>query len=277
MQTLSLALKNRGEEGEPLPPVFEQLDVLGVKFRRGWLHLIAGAPGGGKSALTSYMSFLMDYTGQGDKVPTLYFSADNDKLTFGCAAVAAALNIHTNEAEKRLEQNDPEAYAILDQFTGHLWVSFEAAPTVRDIREEIDAFATVYGDWPHFLVVDNLMDVDGSGGGFHDERTTQDGILDFLKRLARETGAAVVVLCHVTGAHTNGIDPIPRDGLMNKIDKRPQLVMTLHQPDPNHLGVSIVKHRRGRARSDGTYLTYIPWMPEYAWFGVKSGSDTRAT
>lgn len=267
MQTLSLALKNRGEEGEPLPSVFRQLDFLGVKFRRGWLHLIAGAPGGGKSALTSFLSFMMDRTGFGDRVPTLYFSADNDKLTFGCAAVAAAMNIHTNEAEKRLEAGDPELYAVLDDVTSHLWVSFDAAPSPEDIREELDAFATVYGDWPQFVVVDNLMDVDASGGGI-DERTSQDAVLDFLKRIARETSSAVVVLCHVTGAHTNGVDPIPRDGLMNKIDKRPQLVLTLFQPQINMLGVSVVKNRRGRAKTDGSLYAEIPWMPEMAWFGT---------
>ncbi len=267
MQTLSLALRNRGEEGEPLPAVFQQLDLLGVKFRRGWLHLIAGAPGGGKSAITSFLAFMMDYSGFGDRVPTLYFSADNDKLTFGCAAAAAAMGIHTNEAEERLEDGDPEILEAIDAATSHLWVSFEAAPTLEDIYHEINAFATVYGDWPHMIVMDNLMDVDARGSGI-DERVSQDMILDALKREARHTGAAVVVLAHVTGEYTDGLKPIPRSALMNKIDKRPQLVLTLHAPRPNILGVSVVKNRRGRAQSDGSLFVEIPWMPERAWFGI---------
>jgi len=274
VQTLSLALQNRGEEGEPLPSVFQQLDALGVKFRRGWLHLIAGAAGGGKSAISSFMALNMDYShGHGTgRVPTLYFSADNDKLTFGCAAVAAAMDIHTNQAEKLLEIGDPEAFALLEELTAHLWVSFEPSPTPLDIREEIDAFATVYGDWPHVVVIDNLMDVDASGGGI-DERSSQNAILDFLKRLARETGAAVIVLCHVTGEHADGTAPIPRSGLMNKIDKPPQVVLTLHQIDTNLLGVSVVKNRRGRAKTDGTLIAEIPWMPELAYF--HTGSDNN--
>ena len=267
MQTLSLALKDKGEEGEPLPPVFHQLDTIGVKYRRSWLVLVAAAPGGGKSALTSFQAFNMKYSAE-ERVPTLYFSADNDKLTFGCAAIAAAMGIHTNKAERLLEAGDEEAYAMLEKLTSHMWVSFQGGPSPRDIREELDAFAAVYGDWPQLIVVDNLMDVDGSEGGFDSERTTQDGILEFLKRIGRETGACVVVLCHVTGEYTDGTRPIPRSALMNKIDKRPQLILTLHQADDNLLGVSVVKNRRGRAKADGSLITHIPWMPELAWFGT---------
>jgi hypothetical protein len=261
VQTLSLSLRSKGEEGEPLPVVFHQLDRLGVKFRRGWLHLIGAAPGGGKSALATFMALRL-------QIPTLYFSPDNDKLTFGTAAVANALDISTNEAEERLEYGDREAFDLLDEFTGHLWVSFQSGPSPQDIHLEMEAFATVYGAYPELVIVDNLMDVDGSAGGFDSERTTQDGILDFLKRLGRETGAAVVVLCHVVGQYTNGNVPIPRDGLINKPDKRPQVVLTLYRPGDGWLGVCVVKNRRNRQAPDGSLQAFIPWFPETAWFGT---------
>lgn len=268
MQTLSLALRNKGEEGEPLPTVFKQLDALGVKFRRGWLHLIGAAPGGGKSALMSFMSLVMR-DDDNQPIPTLYFSADNDILTFSCAAGAVALQTHTTDIEERIEYGDPDVVDAIESFTKHLWINFDAAPTPQDIHEELLAFANVYGDWPHLIVVDNLMDVEGSSGGFENERTTQDGILNFLKVKARETKAATVVLCHVTGEHTNGTKPIPRDGLMNKIDKRPQVVLTMFQPTHTKIAISAVKNRRGRGRADGTHYTEIPWLPEMAWFGTE--------
>lgn len=265
MQTLGLALTSRGDEGEPLPSLFKQFQQLGIYFRRGWLHLVAGAPGGGKSALLSYLALHNHYY-DGTPVPTLYFSADNDKMTFGCAAISSTLGIHTNVAEEKIERGDDDVIDVLDKSTDHLWVSFEAAPSPNDIRMEIDAFATVYGEYPHMIVVDNLVDVQADMVG--EGHSRDDAILDFLKRKARETGSAMVVLAHVTGWHTDGTEPIPRSGLMNKIDKRPQLVLTLFEPSgTDHvLGVSVVKNRRGDARTDGTMYADIFWSPEMANF-----------
>lgn len=263
MQTLSLSLRNRVEEGDPLPTVFHQLDNAGVKFRRGWLHLLAAAPGGGKSAFAAFLALKL-------KLPTLYFSADNDILTFSTGAIANALNITTNKAERLLKEGNEEVLEKLQQETSHLWVSFQAGPSPEDIRQELDAFATVYGDWPAIIVIDNLMDVDPMGVGGEEWRS-QDAILDFLKRLARMTGAAVFVLAHVTGEYTDGTQPIPRSGLMNKIDKRPQVVLTFHYPESDLLGVSVVKNRRGRAKADGSMIVDIPWMPEMFCFGTGRG------
>ncbi len=165
MQTLAISLQNRGREGEPLPPVFPQLERMGAKPRRGQVTMVAGAPGGGKSAFMSFYALHLDYTGYGDKVPGLYFSADSDMMTFGKAALASIMGIHVNKAEALLDANDPTAWAKLEDAASHLWVSFQAAPSPRDIREEVDAFAYAYGDYPAFIVVDNLMDVDASGGG----------------------------------------------------------------------------------------------------------------
>jgi hypothetical protein len=267
MQSLSLALRNRGSEGEKLPDVFPQLSALGVHFRRGWVHLIAGAPGGGKSALATFMALNMDETGFGDRIPTLYISPDNDKMTFGKMALAPALHSHTSVAEEKLIAGDEEAYAALDEATDHLWVNFQAAPSPSDIGQELDAFATVYGEWPGLVIIDNLMDINGDGGGY-DERTTQDAMLDWFKRKARETGAAFIVLCHVTGQYTDGLEPIPRSGLINKIDKRPQLVGTLYRVDDNILGFCVVKNRSGRAMADASLQAHIPWLAEMAWMGT---------
>jgi hypothetical protein len=108
------------------------------------------------------------------------------------------------------------------------------------------------------------MDVPTGGGtGWSD----QDAILDFLKQLARRTSAAVVVLCHVVGAYTDGDIPIPRSGLINKIDKRPRLILTLHNVDENILGISIVKNNNGRADATGNLIVEIPWNKDIMWFG----------
>jgi len=246
--------------------VFAQLDRLGVKFRRGWVHLIAAAPGCGKSAISSFLSLALSYP-DGTRLPGLYFSPDNDKMTWGKGAIAKQLNVHVNQAEKLLEENDDKAWKALADAAGHLWISFQSSPSPADIREELDAFAFAYGAWPHAIWIDNIMDVDASGGG-EDERTSQDAVMKFLRRVARDHGIAVFVLAHVTGQYTNGTEPIPRSGLMNKIDKIPQVVLTLWVPDDNQLGVCVVKNRGGRAKADGTLGCVISWLPEMAWFST---------
>lgn len=257
MQTIGLNLRAKGKEGEPLKTVFQQLDNLGVKFRRGQVTLIAAAPGGGKSALATTLALFAD-------CPTLYFSADSDKMTFGARAMASALEMNLSEAEELLLEKDEDSLERLDGITDHIWVNFDPAPTPRDIDEEIDCFAHIYGDYPHLVIVDNLMDVSLYGS---DERMGHDAVIDFCRQLARRTGAAVVVLCHVTGGYTDGQEVIPRSGLMNKIDKRPRLILTLHKYDTNGMGVSVVKNSNGPAESDGSLMAVLPWMAEMCWIG----------
>lgn len=259
MQTLGLSLRAKGREGEPLPPVFPQLEAMEAKIRRGQVTLIAAAPNGGKSALATTIALFSDYTGFGDRVPTLYFSADSDKMTFGVRAMAAVLNIHTSVAEGLLLEKDEDAISKLDSFTDHMWVNFDSSPSPKDIDEEVDCFAYIYGEYPHLVVIDNLMDVSLYG---LDERTGHDAVVDFCRQLARRTSAALLVLCHVVGAYTDGVDVIPRSGLMNKIDKRPRLILTLHKPTNNVLAVSVVKNSNGPAESDGSFMTDIGWIPE---------------
>lgn len=243
---------------------------MGAHIRRGQVTMVAGAPGGGKTALISHWARHVDWTGQGDGVAGIYFSADSDKMTFGKAAVANALNIHVNEAEKMLEAKDPKAFSALSKATDHMWITFQAAPSPRDIREEVDAFAYAYGDWPAWIVVDNLMDVDASGGG-DDERSSQDAVIDFLKQLGRETQAAIVINLHVVGKYENGNEPIPLNGLMNKVSKRARLVLTLYQDEgmPNVLFVSVVKNSGGPKNTNGSFAAMVPWMPEMAWMGTE--------
>lgn len=264
MQTIGLSLRAKGREGEPLPAVFHQLERVGAKIRRGQVTLVAAAPGGGKSALASTVALFSDYTGSGDRVPTLYFSADSDKMTFGARVGAAALNIHLSTAEELLLEKDEQFLERLDDLTDHMWVNFDSSPTPRDIDEEIDCFAHIYGEYPHLVVVDNLMDVSLYG---MDERSGHDAVVDYCRQLARRTSAAVMVLCHVTGSYTDGMEVIPRSGLMNKIDKRPRLILTMHKPDVNILSVSVVKNSNGPAAADGSMMVDIPWLPEKCFLG----------
>lgn len=271
MQSLGLILRAKTKEGQPLPGVFKKLEALGAKIRRGQVTLIGAAPGGGKSAVATFLALMMRYS-DGQRVPSVYFSADSDRGTFGSRAMSSALKIHVREAEEKIAAQDEGTLKRLDKLTNHIWIDFNPSPSTRDIDEEVQAFAHVYGDYPHLVVIDNLMDVNNGGDG---DLFGHDAVLDFAKQLARRTGAAVVVLCHVTGIYTDGTIPIPRSGLMNKIDKRPRLILTLYQEDTNLLGICVVKNSNGVADSTAgerrpECVVLVPWVPEKGFFGTES-------
>lgn len=256
MQNLSLALRTRGEEGEALPSGNKRLADIGVHFRRGQLSLVAAAPGGGKSSLITHLVREMG-------APTLYFSADGDTLTVGKSVLAGLLGIDQSDAELLLLNEDPKAYEILGDAIDHVWWCFDSSPSLQDINEELDAYAMVMGEWPHLVVIDNLMDI--AEGAEEGARLTEMSMA--LKSMARFTGAHVCALAHVTGYYTDGTIPIPRSGIMYKIDKKPEMILTLYQPQPGWVHICVVKNRGGEARTDASFGIQIAWSPEMGWWG----------
>lgn len=272
MQTLSLNLVAKGPEGEPLPSIFPGLERYGAVIRQGQVTLIAAASGVGKSSFITYVAMHMKDIDH-DLIPTLYFSADSDVTTFGIrAGTMATTGLSTREVEGLLLSRDPWILEQIEMATDHIWVCFDSSPDGHDISNEIDAYAMVTGEYPKLIIIDNLMDVQTGG---LEERAGHDAVLNFLKQVATRTQAAVVVLCHVVAkgrAYDNGrqIDvdyasgkhPIPLSGLMNKIDKRPRLILTLYEVDTNLLGVCIVKNNNGRRDAECGLQAHIPWVME---------------
>lgn len=257
MQTLALSLKSKGAEGESLPTVFKQLAVYGANIRRSQLTLVGAASGTGKSSFMTYLSMVLGWD-----APTLYFSADSDIGTVGIRAGAMILQKTTMEIEDRILKKDVKVLDAIERATSHIWMSFDSSPSPVDISDEVDMFAMVNGEYPHLIVIDNLMDVAGASTN----PESQDAVLDFLKQLAARTSSAVVVLCHVTGEYANGNMVIPLSGLMNKIDKRPRLVLTLCSLSASVLTVAVVKNSNGRADPSGSLQVQIPWIKETMWF-----------
>lgn len=254
MQSLALALRAKTDEGQPLPQPFASLARIGVRFRRSQVSLIAGAPGSGKSALATHMVVHMG-------VPTMYFSADADRMTVAKSVVAGLSSINQDDAETRLSAEDPDVMKSLAEGTRHIWWNFDTQPTVKDVVEEIEAYAYVYGNYPEMLVVDNLMDM------AEDDLNAMNSIQVELKSVARKFGCHILILAHVLGEYTDGVRPIPRSGMMWKPDKKAELIMTLYNPTEGVMGIGVVKNRSGPANTSGTWGVTLRWLPRLGYFG----------
>lgn len=274
MSSLALSLKKKGSVGEPLPTVFQKLADYGAHIRQGQLTLIAAGSGVGKSSLITFIALGMQ--DEAGPIPTLYFSADSDIMTFGMRAGSMIANEFLTVTEKKLLEEDEAFLQTIHQATKHIWVCFDASPSPKDIEDEIECYALLHGEYPRLIVVDNLMDIRTG----LERAQADDAALNFLKQTATRTGAAVVVLCHVVASgygtdedgkpvvqdYVSGKVPIPLKGLMNKIDKRPRLILSLYEYNPTTLGVCILKNNNGRRDADGNLQVLIPFVKEKMWF-----------
>jgi RecA-family ATPase len=247
--TLTRANHSKGRSGETLPVVWQQLANAHVDFRRGQVTLVAAAPGVGKSVMA--LSLVLRAG-----VPALYFSADTDAFTMNIRA-ASALTAHTTEeVERAYEVGVAEYYdQRLQQLKGLRW-DFNPSPDLEQLERDTEAFAFVYGEWPHVIVVDNLSNVYADSDG--SDIAGLETVLGFLKDMGRQTGAAVIVLHHLTGEYDDGNTPVPMKGLRGKISKTPEMILTLFRAGPNVLGVSPVKNRTGKADASGNHFIQLP-------------------
>lgn len=240
MPRLRQLTRRKSEAGEPLPPVFSSFEKLNVGLRRGQAVLVGAAPGVGKSVLA--LTYVLEM-----KVPTLYLAMDSDAPSMAARVYSRVKNVSHRYAEELVDSGDPQVSLALDDIN---WVDFQfpESPDIKEVVDRTRAFAEVQGEYPHLIVIDNLMDL--SVG--EDEATTyKEGIVAAV-RLARASKAAVLVLCHVMGEYEDGDKIIPQGGFLYKIAKKPSLALTMnHGTDPQSLWVSVVKNRSGPSSANG--------------------------
>lgn len=247
MLTLSSALSVTSNAGEPLPPVWEQFVQQGVDFRQGQLVVIAAGPGGGKSVLAVNLVVRA-------RVPALYVSADTDHFTTGMRVASLLSGQTLSVVEAGMKGTEAEKYDRLIADVDYVRWAFESTPTVDDIRDDVEAFAHVYGCYPQIVVVDNLMNVYSD----EEDNTGLRHNIEALNILARESGACVVVLHHITGEYESGDRPPALGALIGKVGKMPSLVLTMFRGQYNDIGVCVVKNRFGPADPRGYLRVYLP-------------------
>ncbi len=233
--------------GQPLKEVWKTLTAATVTFKRGGLTIIGAGPGVGKSVFALTLAVQSG-------ARTIYFSADSGPGTQLSRTVSMKMERETNEIVKAIEEGELFETELVD--LKRIRWDFDAGPTLDSIEESVDAYAFLHGDYPELIVVDNLMDVVADQDG-DNPATGMHQILQFLKELARNTGALVVVCAHLVGEFENGDTPPPLGALINKVSKVPEQALMLYRKESmaggEGMGVVINKNRGGRANAAGKF------------------------
>lgn len=239
MKSLVHALHRRRGSGVPLPDRFPSLAANGIRFRRGQVHMIAGQPGSGKSLLS------LDYAVHAG-VSCLYFSADSDEDTVFNRVGAMRMGMSVSSIE---EMRETPAVGLLEEELSNLSnvrFVYDAQPTLDTITDEVDAWEEVYGQMPDLIVVDNLINVvcettDNEWQGLRH-------LMGAMHEIARDTGAAMLILHHTSEGEGKPTDCQPRKALMGKVAQLPEVILTIAlDPAENVFKVAGVKNRTGKA------------------------------
>jgi len=251
MRTLTRAVGRSDIGGEPLPPVFATFEQNKIIFRRAEVSMIAGTPGAGKSTLALAIALKA-------KVPCLYVSADTNAHTMAMRILSMITGKKQEEAEDMLYRNVEESRRIINEHSGHIFWSFESAPSLTDIDQEVTAFEELWGCPPALICVDNLMDVSNDSG---EEFSSMRSTMKELKFLARDTNAAILVLHHTKESYT-GNPCQPRSSLQGMVAQLPALICTVASNTEGYLAVAPVKNRYGKADASGETHYWLHFNPE---------------
>lgn len=251
MRTLVRSVGKASIGGEPLPSCFKAFEASKIVIRRSEVSMFAGAPGAGKSTLALAIALRT-------KVPTLYISADTNAHTMAMRLLSMISGQSQSVAEQMLIENVDESRKVINENSGHIFWSFESAPTLVDLDLEVSAFEELWGCPPTLIVVDNLMDIANDGG---EEFAGMRSTIKELKYLARDTNAAVLILHHTKESYP-GNPCQPRSALQGMVAQLPALICTVGSNAPGYIAVAPVKNRYGKADPSGDTSFWLQFNPE---------------
>ncbi|WP_458682262.1 DnaB-like helicase C-terminal domain-containing protein [Prescottella equi] len=236
--------------------MFQSLEDSGTRFLRGQLVLVAAGPGTGKSAFALTLAMKA-------KVPALYFSADSDAFIQLTRMVSIATGKRIEESTQDVIAGDlGDAAHTLERLP--IRFNYSASPSLDQIEDSMKAYDEVYGDFPALVVIDNITNLRSGGEADDDPFSGLESLLDYLHDMARQTGACVVGLHHVTGPYNDSNKPIPLSGIKGQVGRVPEVVLTLYREASDYgsdtLHVSTVKQRGGKADASGESTTELEFV-----------------
>jgi predicted ATP-dependent serine protease len=249
MLTIAQAAGKTKNGAALLPDLFPALVSDGIRFRRGQVTMIAGQPNSGKSLLALFYALKAN-------VPTLYISADTDAYTTAIRAAAVITGSQVQSVEEAFNSGSGyEFYQDELATLKHLQFSFDPSPTLDDIELSIEAYGESFGEYPHLLIIDNLLNI----AALHDNEWT--GMRDIAKamhHIARQTEAAVFMLHHTSEAEGKPELPPSRKSIQGKISQLPEMILTVAlDHETSEYRVACVKNRFAKNSPSGTDYTVL--------------------
>lgn len=234
METIVKAAVRSGSTGAPLPPVYSCLERKLTKFRRAGTCMLAGPPGAFKSTLA--LNLVVSWASRG--LAGLYISADSDAFTVGKRCAAIITGDDQQKVEKTIRTGQyAEPLKMLDN------VHWEFRPlNMKQLDLRMRAFEQMYGRFPDFVVIDNLMNcVEGPGDWNGQLMMTRD-----LDTLSRASLSHILILHHSQenkdGSNTGR--PPARWEIQGKVNQFPRLILTVNAIGP-HMMLATVKNTNG--------------------------------
>ena len=248
MLTASRSITLTENLGEALPQVAAMRDLYahGNNLYRGGLHMIAGQPASMKSM---FALWLTEHMG----LDTVYFSADSDAATQSSRLIA----MHTGEPASKVRDDfeDDLARDHYAEIVGESKISFvfTSDPDIRSIEDELSAYVELYDRFPKVIVLDNLLDLYNAGES--ETRGMKDGLLE-MKRIARDTGAAVLILHHVKEGASEPGKPGSLKAIQGMVGQTPSMVLSVAR-EGDQFKVAPVKDRNGDDDKSGDWFVTL--------------------
>jgi hypothetical protein len=259
MNRLSRLVKKGAAGQEPLPPPFASWEKERIRLRRNSVHLWAGPS-------ASFKTMTMINAIMNMKVPTLVFSTDSDESTIASRMLGILSGTPVEQTEGWLNPNSAHlgnAARLLAPYDFIRW-DFAPSPTLDDVWNGAYAYATVEGCWPDQIVVDIVSDL--YLAGHKDEWSMLKELMRQGKVLARETGAAVHLMHHVTDSWKPSREqPVPSKGdVLGKLSGIPVVMMNFAPGENGEILAACVKNRFAKCDPSGRTFIRMHVEPDKA-------------
>lgn len=264
MLTASRALTLSSQSSPELPrvPALQALYNIGVRPRKGEVIMIAGRSGTQKSGFALWWVANMG-------LPTLYFSADMSPFQASVRLACTVTGHRTEQVEAGMQ--DPALRKSYQSATASLPITFSFGSPITwyQVGDELDAYVELHNAFPEVIVIDNLMDIDGSSADY----TAQMDAMQNISDLSRETGATVIVLHHASDksweAKSDPWKPPSRDQVKGGMSEKPELSLSVAL-DPQSYGyrIACIKQRMGPSDPSAQNYALLRAEPETTRFHV---------
>lgn len=228
-----------------------------MRIRRNSLHLWAGPSASFKTM--AVINAVMNM-----RVPTLMFSTDSDENTIASRMLGILTNTPTSSTEEWLKPDSVHLDRAADLLSAYDFLRFDFTPnpTLDDVWLGVYAYAVMEGVWPDQVVIDIASDVFLEG--HKDEWSMLKQLMRECKALARETGAAVHLVHHVTDSWRPTAErPVPSRGdILGKLSALPVLMVNFAPGADGEILAACVKNRFAKCDASGREYFRMRVSPE---------------